>query len=86
MNYKSSSARSYFCVCYISMTQHNSFDLSLIKQDSSSLIPGDLNGHCQMWVYLQSQSQRGDEFLDWILNNDLHILHDGSATQTSRIT
>ena len=27
-----------------------------------------------------------DEILDWILNNDLHILNNGSATQTSRIT
>lgn len=28
----------------------------------------------------------GDEILDWILSNNLHVLNDGSATQTSRIT
>ena len=39
-----------------------------------------------MWDSLQHQDQRGDEILDWILNNDLHILSYGSATRTSRIT
>ena len=35
-----------------------------------------------MWDLIQPQDQRGDEILDWILNNDLHILNDGSATRT----
>ena len=39
-----------------------------------------------MWNSFQPQDQRGDETLDWILDNDLPILHDGSATQTSWIT
>ena len=39
-----------------------------------------------MWDPIQPQDQRGDEILDWILDNDLHILNDGSATRTSRIT
>ena len=64
-------------------TQHNSFDPSLIKPRPSSLLLGDLNGHYQMWNPIQPQDQRGDEILDWILYNDLHILNDGSATQTS---
>ena len=34
----------------------------------------------------QPQDQCGDKILDWILDNDLHILNDGSATRTSRIT
>ena len=67
-------------------TQHNSFDPSLIKPGPSSLILGDLNGHSQMWDPIQPQDQRGNEILDWILDNDLHILNDGSATRTSRIT
>ena len=67
-------------------TQHTSFDPSLIKPGPSSLFLGDLNGHSQMWDPIQPQDQRGDEILDWILDNDLHILNDGSATRTSRIT
>ena len=67
-------------------TQHNLFDPSLIKPGPSSLLLGDLNGHSQMWDPIQPQDQRGDEILDWILDNDLHILNDGSATRTSRIT
>ena len=39
-----------------------------------------------MWNSFQPQDQRDDEILDWILNNDLHILNDGSANQASQIT
>ena len=67
-------------------TQHTSFDPSLIKPGPSSLFLGDLNGHSQMWDPIQPQDQGGDEILDWILDNDLHILNDGSATRTSQIT
>ena len=67
-------------------TQHNSFDPSLIKPDPSSLILDDIIGHYQMWNSFQPQDQPGNEILDWILDNDLHILNDGSATRTSRIT
>ena len=62
-------------------TQHNLFDPSLIKPGPSSLLLGDLNGHFQMWDPIQPQDQRGDEILDWILNNDLHILNDGPALE-----
>ena len=61
-------------------TQHISFDPSLIKPSPSSLFFGDLNGHSQMWNPIQPQNQCGDEILDWILNNHLRILNDGSAT------
>ena len=67
-------------------TQHNSFDPSLIKTGPSSLILGNLNGHSQMWDSLQPPDQRGNKILDCILDNNLHILNDGSATRTSRIT
>ena len=67
-------------------TQHNLFDPSLIKPGPSSLLLGDLNSHSQMWDPVQPQDQRGDKILGWILDNDLHILNDGSATPTSGIT
>ena len=67
-------------------TQHTLFNPLLTKPGPFSLILGDLNGHSQMWDSSQPQDQRGDEILDWILDNDLHILNDGSATRTSRIT
>ena len=35
---------------------------------------------------LQPPDSRGDKILDWILDNNLHILNDGPLTQTSRIT
>ena len=61
-------------------TQHTSFDPFLIKPGPSSLILGDLNGHSQMWDSFQPQNQRGDEILDWTLDNHLHILNGGCAT------
>ena len=67
-------------------TQNNSFDPSLMKPGPFSLFLGDLNGHSQMWDSFQPQDQRGNEILNWILDNDLNILHDGSVTRTSRIT
>ena len=67
-------------------TQYASFDPSLLKPGPSSFILGNVNGHSEMWHYSQLQVQRGDEILDWILDNNLHILNDGSATRTSRIT
>ena len=67
-------------------TQHTSFNPSLIKPGPSLVILGDLNDHSQMWDSSQPHDQHGDEVLDWILDSDLHILNDGSATRTSRIT
>ena len=64
------------CNAYLpnTSTQHNSFDPSLIKLGPFSLILGDLNGHSQMWDPLQPQDQHGDKILDWILDNDLHMM------------
>ena len=42
------------------VTQHTSFDPSLIKPDPSSLFLGNLNGHSQMWDPIQPQDQHGD--------------------------
>ena len=61
--------------------QHNPFNPSWIKSNPSSFILGDLNGYS-----FQPQDQRGDNIFDWFLDNDLHILNDGSASRTSRIT
>ena len=60
-------------------TQQNLFDQSLIKPAPPAVILGDFNDHLQMRDPLQSPDQ-SDKFQDWILNNDLHILNDNSAT------
>ena len=39
-----------------------------------------------MWDLLQPSGCCGNEILDWILENDIHTLNDGSATRTSQIT
>ena len=55
-------------------TQHSLFDPSLIKPGPSFLILGDL------------KYQSGDKILEWILDNDQHIVNDGFSTRTSQIT
>ena len=79
---KTKSTLTEHCNVYLpsTSTQHNSFNPSLIKQGPSSLILVDLNDHSQMRDLLQSQDQRDDEILESILDNDQHILTDGSAT------
>ena len=81
---KSTSLELYSVYLPSTCTQHYSSNPSLIKPGPSSLFLGDLNGHSQMWDSFQPQKQRGNEILDWILDNDLHIINDGSATRTSR--
>ena len=83
---KSTSLELYNVYLPNTCTQHYSSNPSLIKPGPSSLFLGDLNGHCQMWDSFQPQKQRGNEILDWILDNGLHIINDGSATRTSRTT
>ena len=83
---KSTSLELYSVYQPSTCTQHYSSITSLIKPGPSSLFLGDLNGHSQMWDSFQPQKQRGNEILDWILDNGLHIINDGSATRTSRTT
>ena len=65
------------------ITQQNSFYPSVMQPTPTSIILGNSNGLSQLWNLLQHQVCQGDKTLDWILENDLHILHDGSARQTS---
>ena len=83
---KSTSLELYSVYLPNTCTQLYSSNPSLIKPGPSSLFLVDLNGHSQMWDSFQPQKQRGNEILDWILDNGLHIINDGSATRTSRST
>ena len=67
-------------------TQQNFFDPSLINPIPTLIILGDFNRRSQLWDPLQPPDSRGDKILDWIIDNDLYILNDGSATQTSCVT
>ena len=56
---------------------------SSIKPGPSSLILDDRNSYSQIWDPVLPPDSRGDEILDWILDNNLHILNDSSTTRTS---
>ena len=59
------------------------FDGTLLHPNPRSLILADLNAHSQLWDPETPTDARGEAIVDWILENDLQILNDGSATRTS---
>ena len=67
-------------------TQPTHFDPNLINPSPHSIIIGDFNSHSHLWDHVQPPDAWGDKITDWIINNDLHVLNDGSPTRTSRIT
>ena len=56
-------------------------DLSWIPVQSNSVYAGDFNGHSQIWDEIQPTDARGEQILDWVLENDLQCMNDGSPTR-----
>ena len=52
-------------------------ETDLIPADSNSVICGDFNAHTNLWDPIQPVDDRGEELLDWTLENNLSILNDG---------
>ena len=59
------------------------FDGNLLNANPRSLILSDLNGHSQLWDRRVPTDDRGEKIVDWILEKDMAILNDGSATRVS---
>ena len=66
-------------------TQFTNFDSRLLRASDDTILLGDLNGHSPLWDLSTTPDIRGEEIEDWVFNNDLNILNDGSPTRTSRI-
>ena len=63
------------------------FEKSIIPSTPSthdSIICGDFNVHSELWDHILKSDKRGEEIVDWTLENDLSILNDGSATRFDR--
>ena len=61
-------------------------DLSWIPLDPDSVHAGDFNGHTQLWDHIQPTDDRGEQILDWMLENNLTCLNDGTPTRINRGT
>ena len=74
--------------CYLpsSSTQETRFDPSLLPSGPDSIIVGDLNGHSHIWdsAHGGESDTRGQEIEDWLLDQDLTTLNDGSSTLTRK--
>ena len=66
-------------------TQQTHFDPNLTNPPPHSIIIGHFNGHSHLWDHVQPPDARGDKITDWIINKDLHVLNDGSATHTNKV-
>ena len=61
-------------------------DLSWIPIKGNTITAGDFNGHCGLWDDEQPSDSRGDYIVDWMLENDLSCMNDGSPTRINRGT
>ena len=61
-------------------------DLSWIPVNPDSLFAGDLNGHSKIWDDTQPTDDRGEHIVDWMLNNNLNCINDGTPTRINRGT
>ena len=52
----------------------------------TSLICGDFNAHHSLWDSVQPTDERGEELVDWAIDQSLTIMNDNSPTRVSRIT
>ena len=58
----------------------------IIPALKSSLICGDFNGHTALWDDIQPTNDRGELMVDWIIDNNLHIVNNGEPTRLNRET
>ena len=45
-----------------------------------------MNGHSPLWDLTQPPDKRGEEIEDWVLDNNLAILNNGSPTRINKAT
>ena len=69
-----------------SIGQEIIFTPEVIPTLESSIICGDFNGHTSLWDLHQPPDKRGETILDWLIDNDLETLNDGSPTRANRVT
>jgi len=65
---------------------NGTMDLSWIPVKDNTIFAGDFNGHSQIWDEFQPSDNRGEMIIDWVLDNDLACLNDGSHTRVNRGT
>ena len=61
-------------------------DLSFIPMKNSTIHAGDFNAHSSLWDDHQPDDSRGDYIVDWMLDNNLACMNDGSPTRANRAT
>lgn len=57
----------------------------IIPSGSNSIIAGDFNAHSFVWDHTTTnQDERGNNILDWMIDEGLTILNDGSPTRVNK--
>ena len=69
------------------MTGHTvTLSLTDLPTSEKCFVAGDFNAHSPLWDSTQPSDNRGEEVTDWLIENDLSVLNDGSSTRHSRTT
>ena len=62
------------------------FNTTGIPISDYTFVAGDLNGHSPLWDLIQPPDDRGSEIEDWVIENELTVLNDGSPTRVNPAT
>jgi len=58
----------------------------IVTCNKDALIAGDFNGHSLLWDEVQPPDERGEDIINWVIDEDLSIANDGSPTRINRGT
>ena len=76
-----------YCPPYNSLGQTINFSPDIIPTSDLCIVVGDFNAHTQLWDTKQPSDDRGEQIVDWIIDNDLTVLNDASTpTRLNKIT
>ena len=60
------------------------FHPEIIPMKEPAIVCGDFNAHSQIWDHNYPSDNRGEETLDWIIENNLSVLNNGDPTHICR--
>ena len=76
-----------YCPPHNSLGQTINFSPEIIPTSDHCIVLGDFNAHTQLWDTKQPSDDRGEQIVDWIIDNDLTVLNDAStSTRLNKIT
>ena len=80
------SGKKWLTINNLYLPPNSQADMSWIPVNPNTIFAGDLNGHSKIWDDIQPTDDRGEDIADWMLDNNLHCINDGTPTRINRGT